>query len=288
MPPKVKHPNAVHGVGNIPAPTQPVPPPLPSGVLIEDVFDARGMPKRLVPPPCPPNERMIFIVGQHGGLHWYNVNTKQMYTRGPVANNVPRIVCSTLLFPPKERPKRASQKPGNVRVVPKCPGRMVPAIQHEHPNVIDHGILQYHLYDMAMRALFTLHGDGLRNEQIRLFADYFCLMLIRVPFLESGLTLLPKKFSTLGQTRVMYPDESKRFPERNLPITDYTIQDVPSLAEAIIRVLWVRGGDIIDIIEPALTLSHPGSRELGFPVRDAEYVLRLPVPGNFAYFISIL
>ncbi len=61
-------------------------------------------------------------------------------------------------------------------------------------------------------------------------------------------------------------DECKRFPDWNIPITDHKIQDVPSLAEAILRVLWVRSGDVISIIEPAIILRHPGSKEFGLSV----------------------
>ncbi len=283
MPPKGKHSNATHGTGNIPAHIMAV--QLPAGVLLENIFDARGMEIDLIPPPCPPGQRMVFVVGQHGGPHWYNVDTQQMYTCSTVTKNVSRIFCLTLLFPPKDRAKRAKQKAENVHVVLKYLGKMIPSIPHDlHTGGVSHTVLRYHLYDMAMRAMFTLHGDELRTEQIRLFVDFFCPMLIGKPFLDANLQLYPKTFKNLGSTRLMYPDEFKRFPDRYLPITDHKIQDVPKLAEAILRVLWVCFGDIIDIIEPAIVLIHPGSRELGFPDREAEYELKLPVPGNCSLF----
>lgn len=107
MLPRGRHSNSINGTENIPANIVTV--QLPLGVLFEDVFDSRRMPVLLVPPPCPAGQRMVFVVGQHGGLHWYNVDTQQMNTRSIVTKNVPRIVCSTLLFPSKDRSKRSEK-----------------------------------------------------------------------------------------------------------------------------------------------------------------------------------
>ncbi len=201
MLPRGRHSSAIHGTGNIPANIVTV--QLPPRVLLQDIFDARGKPILLVLPPCPAGQRMVFVFGQHGGLHWYNVDTQQIYTHSTLTKNVPRIVSSTLHFPPKDRTKRSEQKAGNTRVVLKCPGKMIPAVQHDHPRVIDHAVLRYHLYDMAMRSIFTLHWDELRTEQVRLFADFFCPVFIGVPFLQVGIRLFHKKFKNLGETSVM-------------------------------------------------------------------------------------
>ena len=281
MPPKAnKKALALPGKGNIPSNLKMY--PLPAGILVEDKFDARGMPTEIVPPPHPKGHRLIFIVGQRGGFHWYNVTTREMYTRDTVVKGVPRILCSTLSFPSKERPPRAEQIANNTeRKRYKCAGQMVPYVEHnQHTDGVSVDVLKHHLFDMAMRAMFALYGEKMKPGQIELFADYFSLMILGKSFHETGLELFPKKYHDLASLRAMYKEEYKRFPSCKLPITDHKIKHVPSLAEAIVRVLWVRGGEIIDIIRPTINLSHPGSRELGFPDREAPYELELQVPGN--------
>ena len=51
----------------------------------------------------------------------------------------------------------------------------------------------------------------------------------------------------------------------------------------------MRGGEIVDEILPDIVLSHPRSREQGFPDRSAPNKVMLAVPGNiFSIFIVIL
>jgi len=107
---------------------------------------------------------------------------------------------------------------------------------------------------MAKQAMFALYGHKMKSEQIQLLADFFSLMIPGKPFNETELELYPKKYYDLRDIR----------PERKFLIMDHKVQLVPSLAEAIVRILWVLGGEIVDVIRPVITLSHPESCELGF------------------------
>ena len=261
---------------------------LPEGIHPEDVFNDRGMPIRLIPPPSPPGERLIFMVGQRGGFHWYNVTTRQVYQRQGVIHGIPRVTCSTLTFSPRERPRRGPFEDDFAHQRYLCQGQMVPAVEHNrHVDGISLDVLLQHLFDMAMRATLALYGARMTKGQIYLFADYFSRMILQTPFNETWIELFPKKYHDLAVMRSMYPDEYRRFRERMRPIMDHRISDVPSLAEAAIRFLWARGGEIVDIIQPPIPLSHPGSRELGLPDPQVPYELILAVPGNFSFYFSL-